>query len=434
MTTQADDPAAPSRPAGQVAADPGTRAPEVASVAPGAGAPTEVGSGKSVSGAAVAGEPVPAKATMITTLTGIRAVTALWVVIDHLQDPLFDLFPTLERTWKWPVQNGHLAIEIFFVLSGFIMAHNYADRMTTAGRTGPVYRKFLWARVARIYPVHLTTLLMVLLLSFTSPSDFRRALGEDFPDNPVNFLGNLLMLQAVPPFRGYDAPSWSLSCEFGAYLLMPVLAMWAVRRLSPRAALIWAVVVLVAGVLALNATPVTNPWKMSYSVMWLRIAVEFTAGVLLWAWWRAKARPSARWDVVAVGCLLFTVVVAFTVDPEARINFVALPFLAIFVLACASASGPFGRLLCTRPMVWTGNLTYSLYLVHCVTYLFIQNVLPYERVEDGPLVARIGWFGIALVWIALSAVGMYYLVEEPGRKLLMRWWVRRHPPTPAGTR
>lgn len=374
--------------------------------------------------------PVPpgdasARAPMIAALTGIRSVTALWVVVDHLQDPLFDLFPGLEGFLRYPVQNGHLAIEIFFVLSGFIMAHNYAARMDI----GPVYRKFLWARVARIYPVHLTTLLMVVLLSFTSPPAFRRALGEDFPDNPVNLVGNLFMLQSIPGFRGYDAPSWSLCCEFGAYLFMPVLAWWA-TRLTPRAALVWSAVVLLGGVVALNVTAVTNPWKMSYSIMWIRILVEFTAGVLLWAWWREKDRGSARWDVVAIGCLLVTGFVCFTVDPESRLTFVALPFLAVFVLACASATGPFGRLLCTRPMVWSGNLTYSLYLVHCVTYLVIQQVLPYERVDEAPLIVRIGWFTIALVWIALSAIGMYYLVEEPGRKLLMRWWARRHTPTP----
>lgn len=357
------------------------------------------------------------RSKMITTLTGIRALAAGWVVIHHFRDPIFDLLPDL-RFLAPPVRSGYLGVEVFFVLSGFVIAHNYAERVGS----GALYRKYLWARAARIYPVHLATmaLMVPLCLIFSSDPDLRTA-------TPENLAANTFMLQALPGFRGVNGPSWSVSCELAAYLAFPLLAVWALK-LSSRAALTWAAAVLAAGVVAIYAVSHAHPgmevW-ISYPVMWLRIASEFSVGVLLWSWWRRKPRGSDRWDTAAVAGVLGTLVVCYSVDATSPATIIAVPFIALFVIACASATGPVARLLCTRPMQWGGRISYSLYMTHYLVFLLLKQVVPWHDYEDAPLPIRLVLVAVMVPWILGTAACLYYFVEEPARKRAMAWWSRR---------
>src|SRR5258708_36506153 len=92
----------------------------------------------------------------LSSLTPLRGVAALWVVIFHFCWHIPTIHP--ER-YTGAVYKGYLAVDVFFVLSGFVITHVYKDgfaRRVTAWR----YRNFLKARVARLYPLHLTALLL----------------------------------------------------------------------------------------------------------------------------------------------------------------------------------------------------------------------------------------------------------------------------------
>lgn len=371
----------------------------------------------------------PGGAPEITTLTGLRALAAGWVVVDHLQIALFSMFPGLKVVGR-PVWSGYLSIEIFFLLSGFILAYNYAETV----RTRASYKKFMWARVARIYPAYFVTMVIMACGAFALTSSFREEFGEQFPINLPNLVANLFVLGSVPPFVPFDPPAWSLTCEFAAYLLFPVLA-WATLKLTPRAALIWAAVVLVCGVLAMLATSeFGGEWPWSYHGRWIRIATEFTAGMLLWAWWRAKARPSARWDVVAVLSGLTVLLMIFAIDPGSPGTFATLPIITLFVVACASATGPVGRLLSSRPLQQAGELSYSLYLSHVVILFLVQTVLPSKQLIDASLAVRVGWMVMTLAWMAGAAFLLHHAVEKPARRGMLTWYARRHAAAPGGSR
>jgi peptidoglycan/LPS O-acetylase OafA/YrhL len=233
------------------------------------------------------------------------------------------------------------------------------------------------------------------------------------------------MVQAVPGFRGVNVPSWSVSCEVAAYLVFPVLALWALK-LSARAAASWATVILVIGAAALTIAA-----QAGMSTHWPRICVEFTAGVLLWVWWRDRRRESAGWDVAAIGSVVAVAVTSYFMDvwsPES--SFVVLPLLALFVVACASATGPFARLLCSGPMRWGGKISYSLYLTHNLVFVVLRHLVPWQDYVDADLWLRLGLVAVMVSWILGAAAGLYYGVEEPVRKLLLRWWARRYPPVP----
>src|SRR4051812_7366757 len=99
----------------------------------------------------------------IEALTGVRFVAAIWIALFHFR--IFDN----SRGWAFPlldpvIENGRSAVDLFFVLSGFILAHVYHHRLHGPDRV--TYRQFIGYRLARIYPLHLVTFVwMAVLLS-----------------------------------------------------------------------------------------------------------------------------------------------------------------------------------------------------------------------------------------------------------------------------
>ncbi|MEJ2887928.1 acyltransferase family protein [Actinomycetospora aeridis] len=202
---------------------------------------------------------VPAPPPVLHAMTGLRAVAAAWVLLGHFRFTMFDLVP-ITRIAEPVLAGGYLGVEIFFVLSGFIISHNYAEHFRQKGRSA--YPAFLWARFARIYPVHLATFLAAGLLVAGAV-----ALGRDVPSaqhfTAGSFVGNLVLLQAWPGVTPWNGPAWSVSCEIAAYAAFPLLAL-AVVRLHRRTALAAGAALLaaeVATLLALGAGPsYTDAW------------------------------------------------------------------------------------------------------------------------------------------------------------------------------
>lgn len=365
-----------------------------------------------------AAQPATGRPPMIHAFDGVRAITAGWVVLDHLQKPLFAMFPGLRFAGP-PVWSGYIRVEVFFILSGFVLAYNYAGRVHT--RAG--YRTFLWARFARLYPVYLVTMALAMAVNVVI---WYLALGNlhGLPFPLGNFFANLFMLGSVPGFMSYNSPAWSLSCEVGLYLIFPLLA-WVALRMSPRVALAAAALVVVVCVLAINIYAPPGWWPMARHIQWIRAGGEFVVGVLIWVWWRRKKRGSVGWDVTAVAALLGVLAVVYTVKPGTPPTFLALPFIALFVASCASATGVVARCLSTRSMRWGGRVSYGLYLGHFPVFLLLDAVMPWEKVAHAPVALRVGWMAMTLLWITLVAIGLHYLVEQPARKRILRWRASR---------
>ena len=172
--------------------------------------------------------PPPASAPEdLKPLTALRFFAAAWVVA-------FDYWPRLTPHVPVMLRRGHLGVEVFFVLSGFILSHVYGRKV---GEGGFRYGGFLWARLARIYPVHLTTLAGLGLLVAAA------RMGGAQEGEGVVRLGalpaelTLTHAWGFAPIGGWNHPSWSLSAEWFAYLSFPAFAAaaWALRA-RPRLA------------------------------------------------------------------------------------------------------------------------------------------------------------------------------------------------------
>src|SRR5436305_13484132 len=159
----------------------------------------------------------------LTTLTPLRGIAALLVVVFHSNIFLIPFAPALSSHL---IENGWLWVDFFFVLSGFIIAYVYGANFRGAV-SGTNYKQYIGARFARVYPLHLFTLVWAALCVWYIRS---KATGDIDP--LINVVLNLkavpaslLMMQGMhlyftPPL---NTPSWSLSTEWWMYMLFPFI-------------------------------------------------------------------------------------------------------------------------------------------------------------------------------------------------------------------
>ena len=357
----------------------------------------------------------------IHALTGIRAIAATWVMIAHFGPQLYGLLPATRHV-SWWIDNGYLGVEVFFVLSGFIISYNYADRLRSGASR---YRDFLVNRFARLYPVHLVMILVVGALVVAAAVGHVR-LNSAANYTPLSFVGNLLMLQAAPGVLAWDPPAWSISAEALAYLTFPLTALLLSRLIRPRIAVLAALAWLVTGTAAMMAMRLATTETTAPAMALLRISTEFVAGAMLWKAWDSAGEPQGlRWDVLAGSAFAVTSVALALLPRQEALPLVLTPVIAIFVIACAGANGPIGWLLSTRLMIFGGKISYSLYMVHYVVFAMAGKVLRWEHFAAAGLPVRLSVMAFYYLVCVAAAVACYKLVEEPGRRAIQRVAARR---------
>jgi peptidoglycan/LPS O-acetylase OafA/YrhL len=341
----------------------------------------------------------------ILPLTGIRAFAAWWVVMFHIAY----LLPSLPAILYWFARLGFLGVDLFFVLSGFIISYNYWQRFSVFSRD--TYQSFLWARLARLYPVHLFTLIAsALLLLGVRVSGV--ATVKDFSTwTSGNFLANAVLVHVWRPYaiESWNNASWSVSCEWFAYLVFPLLVLGVRKKLSlPVAALCAA---------TLPAIPAVFVQIAYYPPFFLLIKVlsEFTAGCLIFHVYTGR-REDTRFRRMVLGALGFALGSTLILLWEFR--HIAPDWLALIfpfvIFAVAASSGAFKGLLGSRIAVYWGRVSYSLYMTHNVTLWILKAFLPVRNGGAGMVV-----FSVYIVSISVVAIFTYHFVEEP-----CRTWMR----------
>ncbi len=231
----------------------------------------------------------------IKALSGLRIVAAVWVVLFHFRPLLEQAAPGFRSALAPVLDCGAQGVDLFFILSGFVLTWNYLDRMGESWSWRSMLH-FLWLRLSRVWPVYLVTMhLAALWIIFTLnvghvPSEAAHTLTA------TNYVRQFLLVQLwfAPYFDGtsWDGPAWSISAEWLAYILFGalVLVIFRIARATRARGLIClAVAASLPPVVLLMATGLFyTPWS------WLpRIIMQFTAGALVCAAVR-KLQPSDR--------------------------------------------------------------------------------------------------------------------------------------------
>lgn len=229
----------------------------------------------------------------IKALTGLRIVAAMWVVLFHYRPLLWEASPRLKDDLGPLLDSGAQGVDLFFILSGFVLTWNYLDRM------GPAFSiratgHFLWLRLSRVWPVYLVTMHLAALWIIVTlhvgdvPSPDAERLTA------ISYLRQLAMVQLwfAPYFdeTSWDGPAWSISAEWLAYLLFGalILLVFRIARVSRARTLLGLAfcAALPPTILLLGSGVLYTPWS------WLpRIVAQFAAGALACAAVR-RLRPT----------------------------------------------------------------------------------------------------------------------------------------------
>ena len=352
----------------------------------------------------------------IRPLTGIRALAAMWVVCLHFEPDIIVVFPSLALLHPL-FDEGTLGVDIFFVLSGFVLSMVY--KIETFNFKWIKYKGFLVNRLARIYPDYLFCFFLLALMIAADHLLGRKS--TDLVNYPISSAGwHLAMMQAWPlvpaTWSNWNAPAWSVSAEWFAYLLLFPFAKWlisksVVKRFSPVFALI---------ILALFV-PFAHSSDELYGFYFVfRITSLFLTGCLMYAFCLTSPSTAQKLanhlDVIVVG---FTATIWFGAHTTIGYWLIMLA-IPVIIVGLTRESSKFAKLLSTPFFCYLGHISYALYLVHAIAQRMLHVMLPVEKYASGPFYLKLIVLLSYLMFPILLAAGIYHLVEEPSRLAIRR--------------
>lgn len=354
--------------------------------------------------------------TEVLPLTGIRAFAAYAVLLTHFHGELCALVPGF--AWFAPIYTrGGLGVDLFFILSGFIIRHVYGRSFEE--NSGQAYGPYLVNRFARIYPNYFVTLSFLVCIV-----GMGKIIGLSIQGTyPWAWLpAHYLMLQPVPGVSGgWNFPSWSIGAEFFAYMIVFPLFVGITRKIKPGSLVCFAAVPLC--LLAFWIPKIQGCWgPVEHLPM---VTAEFLSGAFLHAACTAS-RTIKSWmaRLLPVTIALILVLVFWFPCPAGsgwdRLMIVLLfsPLLGGLFASSGRIAGFFALPL----IVYFGHISYALYLVHAIVQKILKTTLFNAALHSEFSILRILVFLLYLLLPLAAASLLYHTVEEPCRKWIRARW------------
>jgi peptidoglycan/LPS O-acetylase OafA/YrhL len=350
-------------------------------------------------------------------LTGLRFVLAAWVMLHHISGKgmmIESWANSLPGAAASLVRGGYLAVQSFFILSGFVLAKTYANRNWTANDL----RKYAAARIGRIYPVYLLSLVVVApfivkaMLAPTRTGAEKASLLFNYAFVFQGWTGSLGV--------GWNTPAWSLSCEFFFYLCFPAILIGLRRAGRLTVAGILAASLVVPVLLAHSDVPWT--WKPIHHLS------DFAAGVAaarLFDFVRPGATRRGHWlylPAIALGALL--IVFPQLMDGTyGDLNTGLRPLNVAALIGFALTGGSLASALSGRVVEYLGKISYSMYILHVPILWWYGDWAVHHM--SGFLAAL-----FYLILVTLAAALAFEYVEAPANRWIRNVVTRKATPRP----
>lgn len=343
------------------------------------------------------------------TLDGARGVGAMLVVLGH-SAMFWPGFPTLPLA---PL------VDIFFILSGFVLAFAYEPRFDR----GMNARQFMLARLIRLYPLYILGILMGTLVHIY-------AYYGDNPDRSLtdlilNFLPGFFMIPWMDPNSEYiysaNVPAWTLFFELVINLVY-ILIYPYIRKMS---GLLVALGISIAMFLVMAFHYDTTDLGSRWTEFWGgfgRVSCTFFAGVLIYRLMGKPKETASRRSIISIPFILLILLYGFDV-PE--------PFFLIRSILLVTLVGPvlLWLYLIVQPPRWLsttfatlGGMSYALYILHHPIYEVVKRFAwKYPVILDTPALGSFIVLGISMV-VSFVAWKWY---DEPVRARINKWMKER---------
>ncbi len=340
----------------------------------------------------------------LRALTGLRGVAAWLVLFYHIRTGMAGYMPSDIIDF---FAKGYLAVDLFFILSGFVMYLNYADRFQSLKLS--YYKKFMARRIARIWPLHIFILLLccsfVAILIATGRADHT---GYPIIELPLHII--LMQNWGFTDALSWNHPAWSISTELFAYLVFPFLASYiAFHRYSSLT--LMSAIILLTGLLAFYFN-ILGYDKLGQDIAktgLIRCLIEFSIGMIICALWNKwKTTPTIA---IIASALIFLISLALLLLGQLQEVF-AIPigfaaFLLCNALLAQNPKNPLGN----RVFYYLGEISYATYLVHFIFYIFFKIIF----VED-PLFVSPYLVGLYCILVLILSSILYHTIEKPSQR------------------
>lgn len=340
---------------------------------------------------------------MIAPLTALRFFAAFMVLLHHY----FNFYL------------GYSGVTFFFVLSGFVLAINYADAVGSGDERSVFYLK----RLARIYPAHLLTLLL------TSPFALQALLHDPTLRGAlvglISFVSNLSLMQAWIPrgdvYFSFNWVSWSISDEAFFYALFPVFTLF-LKNLSQSAQrrfiAFWLVAIIALAFACSLRAKAGMEDPLSHWLFYILPAtrlVEFVLGIAIGLAFR-NGNAGRVGGAIELGVILLigaslTIPYFLTIPAAFLFSLWFLPASAVTIIAFSRSDGPVSRLLSQRWLVLFGEASFMLYMIHQLLLRYVMAVI------GGSLIIRLVTAAFA---IGLSII-LHLTFERYAQRAMLNW-------------
>jgi peptidoglycan/LPS O-acetylase OafA/YrhL len=362
-------------------------------------------------------------ATSLPGLTPLRGIAALGVAVFHFQ-VYFIRF--IDKDKSMFVDKLYLMVDLFFIMSGFLIMHVYkeqfAEKISIAA-----FKKFIVARFARVYPLHLFTLLVLIALYV-----IQKGKMESFYDLHA-IPSHLFLLHSFPLNNQltWNIPSWSISAEWWSYMLFPLLCVGIFKNKKITVPLLL-LVIITCYISLLYFVPRNDiaadgdrqNLDITYDYGFLRSIAGFTTGMLLYLFYGLSSVKKIFSSDIFCSIYVLLIIAGLHFGLP---DIIFIPGFCVLILLVTSNTGKITAWFNNKALNFLGDISYSVYLLHFLLIVFAGKLafkLGYQFNYETGLPFFKGAMlctTYVLVLLMLSAIS-YRFVEKPCRKYFNTKW------------
>jgi len=338
----------------------------------------------------------------IDQVTFTRFLAAISIVVFHFGK---NIFPFNHESISFLFRHANIGVSYFFILSGFVMSIAYGNK----SRINPF--EYLKNRFARIYPVYLLAILLVLTYNITTNS----------PIDNNGLILNILTMQAWVPGKAlsFNYPGWSLSVEIFFYILFPFLSNYIYKEKHFKLLVVLVILIWFISQCTLHLIASSNIYHsfpaekldLTYYFPLMHLN-EFLIGNLAGLIFMKKFKENNRSYDWLIFFIITIIIIAlkYPAGLDYHNGMLAIFFVPL-ILLISSSNGKLVSILNKKPFIFLGEISYSIYILQLPIFLWSDKLFYYLHIND----QIIKFYG-SFFFLIIASIISYIIIETPLRK------------------